>query len=46
MTTHFVGLAIHEDRQPELTAQRVEKWVKHILQEMDRPIFNAHGDAA
>lgn len=25
---HFVGLAIDEDRQPELTAERVEKWVK------------------
>ena len=25
---HFVGLAIDEDRQPELTNERVEKWVK------------------
>ncbi len=27
---HFVGLAIDEDRQPELTAERVEKWVKQV----------------
>ncbi|VTP65220.1 Flavodoxin-1 [Leclercia adecarboxylata] len=25
---NFVGLAIDEDRQPELTAERVDKWVK------------------
>ena len=31
---HFVGLAIDEDRQPELTAERVEKWVKQISEEL------------
>ena len=30
----FVGLCIDEDRQPELTAQRVEAWVKQIHAEM------------
>ncbi|PNM08524.1 flavodoxin [Yersinia enterocolitica] len=27
---HFIGLAIDEDRQPELTNERVEAWVKQI----------------
>lgn len=31
---HFVGLGIDEDRQPELTAERVETWVKQIHSEM------------
>ncbi|WP_253306485.1 flavodoxin FldA [unidentified bacterial endosymbiont] len=31
--THFVGLALDEDRQPELTAERVEGWVAQICQE-------------
>ena len=31
---HFVGLAIDEDRQPELTAERVEKWVKQVSEEL------------
>ncbi|MEW5195197.1 flavodoxin FldA, partial [Klebsiella oxytoca] len=31
---HFVGLAIDEDRQPELTNERVEKWVKQISEEL------------
>lgn len=31
---HFVGLAIDEDRQPELTAARVEKWVKQVSAEL------------
>ncbi|PSW07489.1 flavodoxin FldA [Photobacterium lipolyticum] len=30
----FVGLCIDEDRQPELTEERVEKWVKQIYEEM------------
>ena len=30
----FVGLAIDEDRQPELTAERVDAWVKQISAEM------------
>ncbi|MFS1537881.1 MAG: flavodoxin FldA [Candidatus Phlomobacter fragariae] len=33
--TNFVGLAIDEDRQPELTAERVESWVKQISEELD-----------
>jgi len=32
--THFLGLAIDEDRQPELTNARVEKWVKQIFDEL------------
>jgi len=30
----FIGLAIDEDRQPELTEQRVDKWVNQIYEEM------------
>lgn len=29
----FIGLALDEDQQPELTDQRIEKWVKQIIQE-------------
>ena len=32
--THFVGLGIDEDRQPELTDERVSAWVKQINEEM------------
>jgi len=28
------GLAIDEDRQPELTNERVDKWVKQIFDEL------------
>ncbi|SJL82365.1 flavodoxin FldA [Vibrio palustris] len=31
---HFVGLCIDEDRQPELTDQRVSTWVNQIYTEM------------
>lgn len=31
---HFVGLCIDEDRQPELTEQRVTAWTKQIYDEM------------
>ncbi|MFT2794568.1 flavodoxin FldA [Serratia sp. N21D137] len=31
---HFVGLAIDEDRQPELTNERVDAWVKQISEEL------------
>lgn len=31
---HFVGLGIDEDRQPELTEQRVKAWCKQIYDEM------------
>lgn len=31
---HFVGLCIDEDRQPELTEERVTKWVKQVYEEM------------
>ncbi|SHI18753.1 flavodoxin FldA [Ferrimonas marina] len=30
----FIGLGIDEDRQPELTEQRVDAWVKQIYEEM------------
>lgn len=31
---HFFGLAIDEDRQPELTAERINIWLKQIRTEM------------
>lgn len=31
---HFIGLAIDEDRQPELTEERVDAWVAQIKEEM------------
>lgn len=31
---HFVGLGIDEDRQPELTEQRVKQWCKQIYDEL------------
>lgn len=31
---HFVGLGIDEDRQPELTEQRVKQWCAQISEEM------------
>ncbi|CAG9000974.1 MAG: Flavodoxin [Candidatus Celerinatantimonas neptuna] len=31
---HFVGLGIDEDRQPELTEQRVKTWCKQVYDEM------------
>jgi flavodoxin I len=32
-TTHFVGLAIDEDQQDELTEQRVDQWCEQIVRE-------------
>ncbi|OSM96387.1 MULTISPECIES: flavodoxin FldA [Lonsdalea] len=32
---HFIGLAIDEDRQPELTEERVSAWVKQISSELN-----------
>lgn len=29
----FIGLALDEDQQPELTDQRIEKWIKQIISE-------------
>ena len=34
MITHFVGLGIDEDRQPELTEQRVKAWSAQVYEEM------------
>jgi flavodoxin len=31
----FVGLAIDEDQQPELTDERVNQWVEQIIDEFD-----------
>lgn len=31
----FIGLAIDEDRQPELTEERVDKWVTQVVSEMN-----------
>ncbi|MFP1785609.1 flavodoxin FldA [Lonsdalea quercina] len=33
--SHFIGLAIDEDRQPELTEERVSAWVKQISAELN-----------
>lgn len=32
---HFYGLAIDEDRQPELTEERVDTWIQQVKQEAD-----------
>lgn len=32
---HFIGLAIDEDRQPELNAERVVRWVNKVRKEMN-----------
>ena len=32
--SHFVGLGIDEDRQPELTEQRIKDWCKQVYDEM------------
>ncbi|MGP1930446.1 MAG: flavodoxin FldA, partial [Arsenophonus sp. ET-DL12-MAG3] len=32
---NFIGLAIDEDRQPELTADRLEIWIKQISEELN-----------
>lgn len=32
--SHFVGLGIDEDRQPELTEQRIQDWCKQVYDEM------------
>lgn len=31
---HFVGLGIDEDRQPELTEERVKAWCKQLNEEL------------
>jgi flavodoxin I len=31
---HFVGLCIDQDRQPEMTGERVSRWVRQICTEM------------
>lgn len=31
---HFIGLGIDEDRQPELTAERVKSWCNQLREEM------------
>ncbi|GAA5214626.1 flavodoxin FldA [Corallincola platygyrae] len=36
---HFVGLGIDEDRQPELTKERVEAWCNQIREEMSLDSF-------
>ena len=33
--SHFVGLAIDEDRQPELTQERINNWVNQVITEMN-----------
>lgn len=34
---HFLGLAIDEDRQPELTSERVQRWVNQLSDELQLP---------
>ena len=36
---HFVGLGVDEDRQPELTEQRVKQWCKQVYEEMSLAEF-------
>jgi flavodoxin I len=36
---HFIGLGIDEDRQPDLTKERVDKWVDQIYSEMSLAEF-------
>lgn len=36
---HFIGLGIDEDRQPELTKERVDQWVNQIYTEMSLAEF-------
>ncbi|ASX26151.1 flavodoxin FldA [Candidatus Williamhamiltonella defendens] len=36
---HFIGLAIDEDRQSELTQDRVDKWLKQVSLELGLEIF-------
>ncbi len=43
---HFVGLAIDEDRQPELTNERVEKWVKQVAEELHLEEIKTPDDCA
>jgi flavodoxin I len=43
---HFVGLAIDEDRQPELTNERVEKWVKQVSEELHLEEIKTPDDCA
>ena len=31
----FVGLALDEDRQPELTEERIDQWLEQILEEWE-----------
>ncbi|CAJ0992992.1 flavodoxin FldA [Pantoea sp. Nvir] len=38
---HFLGLTIDEDRQPELTDQRVDTWVSQVYEKLQlQEIFN------
>lgn len=37
---HFVGLAIDEDNQPELTDERIRKWCEQIRPAFDLPAKN------
>lgn len=37
--SHFVGLGIDEDRQPELTESRVAEWCKQLTEEMSLDAF-------
>lgn len=32
--SHFIGLGIDEDRQPELTESRIKQWSKQVYEEM------------
>jgi len=32
---HFIGLAIDEDRQPELTSERINTWIKQLSTELN-----------
>ncbi|MCR3755126.1 MAG: flavodoxin 1 [Candidatus Westeberhardia cardiocondylae] len=37
--THFVGLAIDEDRQPNLTRQRINYWIEQLYEDMNKIVL-------
>ncbi|CAL4043061.1 flavodoxin FldA [Buchnera aphidicola] len=39
-SNNFYGMVIDEDRQPEKSEKRVEKWVKQLYCELSKPISN------
>lgn len=40
---HFIGLAVDEDNEPELTEERVTAWVKKVVAEQSRLLAESAG---